>query len=146
MPVSNGMQHQEAHSRQSNTLELKFLYMLECLVEMRWPIAAVLSDESVTKRSYRSLDLKSEQWLLAEELVSVLRPFEVATTFFSCENNTSLSCILPVVFGLVETINNHSEDLQTIRKFKQQMVSELKRRWQLESLDTSSCLVLAVPF
>jgi len=36
-------------------------YMFECIVEMRWPISAVLSDESVTKRSNRSLDLRSEQ-------------------------------------------------------------------------------------
>ena len=35
-------------------------YMLEHLVEMRWPISAVLSDEGATKRSDRSLDLKSE--------------------------------------------------------------------------------------
>ena len=46
---------------------------------------------SVTKRSDHSLDLRSEQWALAEELVKVLRPFEVATTFFSYEENFSLS-------------------------------------------------------
>ena len=31
-------------------------YLLDRLVEMRWPISAVLSDERVTKRSDRNLD------------------------------------------------------------------------------------------
>ena len=118
-------------------------YMLERLVEMRWPISAVLSDESVTKRSDRSLDLKSEQWTLAEELVKILRPFEVATTFFSYEENSSLSCILPVIFGLVEKLKESSEDCPAIRQFKQLMIADMKQRWELESLDTSSCLVMA---
>jgi len=34
-------------------------YMLERLLEMRWPVSAVLSDERVTKRSDRCLDLQS---------------------------------------------------------------------------------------
>ena len=41
-------------------------HMLERLIEMRWPVSAVLSDEQVTKRSDRYLDLKSEQWVLAK--------------------------------------------------------------------------------
>ena len=63
-------------------------------MEMRWPVSAVLSDERITKRSDRTLDLKSEQWTLVEELVKVLSPFKVATTFFSYEENTSLMCCL----------------------------------------------------
>lgn len=45
--------------------------MLSRLLEMRWPVSAVLSDESVTKRSDRYLDLKSDQWSLAEEIVKI---------------------------------------------------------------------------
>jgi len=82
-------------------------------------------------------------WALAEELVKVLRPFEVAVTFFSYEENSSLSCILPVIFGLVESLKECSEDCPAIRDFKQLMMAELKQRWDLDSLDTSSCLVIA---
>ena len=35
--------------------------MLLRLLEMRWPVSAVLSDDSVTKRSDRYLELKNEQ-------------------------------------------------------------------------------------
>ncbi len=55
--------------------------MLVRILEMKWPISAVLSDETVTKRSDRYLDFTTEQWVLAEELVKVLKPFKVATVF-----------------------------------------------------------------
>lgn len=37
-------------------------YMVERLLEMRWPISAVLRDDQVTKRSDRYLDLPNAQW------------------------------------------------------------------------------------
>ena len=79
-------------------------YMLERLLRLRWPVSAVLSDDRVTKRCDRSLDLTSGQWALAEELVSVLRPFEVATTFLSYEQNSSLFSVLPILYGLIDTL------------------------------------------
>ena len=57
--------------------------MIKTLLQCRWPVAAVLSDETVTKRQYRYLDLSSENWLVLEELVKVLEPFEVATVVLS---------------------------------------------------------------
>ena len=44
------------------------LAMLECLPELRWPITAVLSDKEEPKQSDCYLDLKTEQWTLAEDL------------------------------------------------------------------------------
>ena len=48
-------------------------YMIERLVEQRWPITAVLSDHTVTKASDRYLDLKSEQW----EILTALRMYYI---------------------------------------------------------------------
>ena len=53
--------------------------MIRSLLENRWPVTAVLSDEAVTQQKYRYLDLSSENWILLEELVKVLEPLEVAT-------------------------------------------------------------------
>ena len=66
-------------------------YMIERLLEMRWPITAVLSDEEVTQRSDRYLDLRSEQWELLGYLVKHLEPCEIATVFLSHETNVSVS-------------------------------------------------------
>jgi len=46
--------------------------MLNRLVKLRRPVTAVLSDSQVTKSSDKYLDLKFEQWKLAEELIQVL--------------------------------------------------------------------------
>ena len=56
-------------------------YMIERLVEQRWPITAVLSDNSVTKPSDRYLDLKSEQWEILSALKELLHPRD---DFFQC--------------------------------------------------------------
>ena len=74
--------------------------MIKSLLECRWPITAVLSDESVTKRQYRYLKLSSENWLILEDLVKVLQPFETATVVLSKEANVSLSTVLPIMYGL----------------------------------------------
>ena len=47
-------------------------FMLQRLLKLRWPITAVLSDPTVTKRSDQYLDLKTDQWNLVSELVTVL--------------------------------------------------------------------------
>ena len=67
--------------------------MLDRLIEMRWPIASVLSDENITKRSDRYLDLTNEQWCYAEEIVKVLQPFEVATNLFCYDQQSTISCV-----------------------------------------------------
>ena len=91
-------------------------FMLDRLVKLRWPVTAVLSDETVTKRSDQFLDLKTEQWT---ELLKVLEPFDIAITFFSYEENPSMSCVLPVLHGLMEKLSSSSDDLTEVCQFKQ---------------------------
>ena len=53
-------------------------YMIQRLLEGRWSIVAVLSDESVTRSDWY-LDLHSEQWDLLENIAKILEPFDTAT-------------------------------------------------------------------
>ena len=85
-------------------------FMLQRLLKLRWPITAVLSDPTVTKRTDQYLDLKTDQWNLVSELVTVLEPFDVATTFLSYEQNPSLSCVLPVLQGLIESLGQFGDE------------------------------------
>ena len=75
--------------------------MAERLLANRWPISAVLSDDSVTKRQDRALDLRNEQWELLQELVKPLQLLETATVFLSKETNVSGSCVYPIIHGLI---------------------------------------------
>jgi hypothetical protein len=119
------------------------LSMLESLINNRWPISAVLSDTNVTNARCCHLDMKPEQWELAENLIKVLQPLQIATTFLSYEANVSCSCVLPMLFGLKQSLEPSEEHCSTISLFKCTVVAEIKRRWSLESLDPSSPLVLA---
>ena len=112
--------------------------MLFRLLEMR-----LLSDESVTKRNDRYLDLKSEQWTIVEELVAVLKPLQVATPFLQYEHNSSVSCILPVINGLDLSLQPSSDDSPTIKQFKAKVHGEIRSRWYLNKLNVTSLDVLA---
>ena len=118
-------------------------YMLERLLHLRWPVAAVLSDDNITKKADRYLDLKSEQWTLADDLVKLLQPFEVATTFFSYEANTSISSVLPVLHGLIISLQTSSEDSVSIIDFKKKVTSEIEKRWNIGSADLCNLLPLS---
>ena len=71
--------------------------------------------------------MRTEQWDMAKELVSTLKPYEVATTFLSYEENTTISVILPVIFSLVEGLKECSEDSATLKQFKSTVQAELTR-------------------
>lgn len=118
--------------------------MLDRLLKLKWPVTAVLPDENITKRSDRSIDLRSEQWSLAEKLVKILKPFNVVTTFFSYEENVSTSSILPVLLDHLKAPGSDDEaDFMAICQFKEGVSFQIKRRWKLDVLDVSSPLLLS---
>ena len=101
------------------------LYMIQSLLHNRWPLTAVLADESVTRRQYRYLELSSQHWLILEDIAKVLEHLEVATVFLSAENNVSISAVLPIVHGLVTKLAVE-EDSACVKQFKVQVSSALK--------------------
>ena len=110
-------------------------FMIEHLLEQRWPVVAVLSDSSVTKATDRLLDLKTEQWNLLSELKPTLHVLQVATTYLSSEYNVSISAALPIVHGLLKSIEVTEEDSPTIRKVKCAISQEISSKWQLNDLN-----------
>ena len=71
--------------------------MLERLVDIHWPVSAVLSDEQVM-RADRYLDLKNEQWDLAKELLAPLKQIETATVYISEEEKASVFFLVSFQF------------------------------------------------
>lgn len=113
-------------------------FMIERLLEQRWPITAVLSDPTVTKNRDRYLDLKSDQWDLLQALKVVLHPLQVATTYLSAEYNTSISALLPVLFGSIKSLELSDDDLPSIRQAKAEISSQIQSRWQLNEITISN--------
>ena len=103
--------------------------------------SSVIHDEQVTPSDKRHLDLKPDQWGLLSQLVTVLKPLQVATTALCQDQNISSSLIYPVVNGLVKChLKADTEDLAAVMRFKQIVTTELQRRFPF---DERSVAVLA---
>ena len=90
--------------------------MIEQLVEQRWPITAVLSDNSVTKPSDRYLKLKSEQWEILSAPKELLHPLQVAMTYFSAEYKVSTSALYPILHCVTQKFIESEDDLPYIKE------------------------------
>ena len=105
-------------------------FMLDRLAEQRVAIYAVIHDHAITKPQHRHLDLKDDQWELLSQLVTVLKPLQMATTVFSSDINVSCSIVYPVINGL---LTNHlvvaEDDVSAVATFKKVVAEELKRRF-----------------
>ena len=117
--------------------------MIQRLVDNRWPVSAVLSDATVTKRHDRTIDLTAHQWVLLEELAKSLEPLEVATVFFCTEKKESLFCILPTMHNVFTNMDSEEGDSASIIAFKTAVRDSIMRRWSLDEIEPNSPLVLA---
>ena len=130
---------QDVNTRWNSTL-----FMLARLVEQRWPITAVLSDSTVSKKSDRSLDLTSDQWTLASDVADVLDPFVTLTELFSLEENVSLSATLRMLNNLKKRhLSPDDTDSPAIRDLKATLVTQIDTRWGLENLEPDSIYLLS---
>ena len=118
--------------------------MLQRVLKLHWPITAVLSDDT-TKRSDRYLNLKTEQWKLTEDLDAVLEPFTIVTTFFSYEENVSISSVFAILHGLLKKLEKDSatevSDSKIIKDFKETVGLQISQRFELQSLHSAHPLL-----
>jgi len=88
------------------------------------------------------LDLKCEQWKLAEELIEVLENFSIATTFLSSEENVSMSAVHPILHGIINQLEPDVSDSTTIKHFKEVVSSEISERFELNYLHSAHQMLL----
>lgn len=122
---------QDVNTRCSSTY-----YMVERLLEQRWPVTATLFDPEVTPRGKHYCDLKPEQWVLLEELVQGLGPFECATVFLSGQEYATASCLPQLVKGLQRSIQQTQFETSAGKAFRVIAGKGISERW--ESLNTVS--------
>ena len=81
---------------------------------------------------------------MAEDLVKILESFIIATTFLSYEENVSISSVFPILHGLIDQLKPSIDpaDSTAIRQFKDKVSQKIKRRWELDSININSPLLL----
>ena len=118
-----------------------YFMLKQTLCEQRVTVYAVLHDATVTKDDHKHLDLKEEQWELLSQMVTVLKPLQVATTVFSLEQNTSCSIVYPIINGL---LTNHltvqESDIGAIKNYKKKCHRPIKKKKSPSNLDTAKSL------
>lgn len=120
--------------------------MFERLVELRWPVCAVLSDRNVVKPAdAKTLELKDENWQLMSDLLPVLKPLKIATCVLSAEKEPTSSKVYPMLSGLVDDhLGVSDDDASTVSTFKAAVVDSIKQRFGMTDLATTcSPLVIA---
>lgn len=111
---------QEVVTRWGSTLG-----MLERLMEQQLAIAAVLIDGTA-----RHLMPESGEWTLIEQLVEILKPFQVATEVMSGEKYPTVSTVKPLLYKLTEkTLALNDGDSSTIKAVKQAIKKDLESRY-----------------
>ena len=118
-------------------------YMLQRLVKLRVPLTAVLCDDQLTpKRQDREMLLKDNEWMLAEHLIELLEPFEMATTAVSGQRYVTLSLLLPVASHLyLEVSSTLEKQLPTAAKnVAAKLMSEMTRKFPEISTPSPSSL------
>lgn len=121
--------------------------MLERLLEQRWHVTAVLDEEkraatSKAKKKAVVRNLDTKQWGLAAELVDVLQPFTLATTFLSAQNNVSVSCVLPLMDRLQASLKPSGKDCQALKEFKKRACRDIRTRFSFDEFNPESIAVL----
>ncbi|KAL3981335.1 ribonucleases P/MRP protein subunit RPP25 [Sarotherodon galilaeus] len=104
-------------------------YVIERLLEQRWPLAATLSDPEVIPRGKHYLDLKPEQWALLEELKQGLGPFQVATVYLSGQQYTTISGLPQVVKGLTRAVHQSQFETSSGQSFIASAEKGITQRW-----------------
>ena len=105
--------------------------MFERLMELRSAIYAVLHDKKYTKpNECEALELSTKTWHLMEELLPVLKPLVDATEALSSERYPSVSCIIPMIVGLIKyNLAPKENDSELIETFKVKVIVGLRSRF-----------------
>ena len=108
------------------------LYMLQSVVEQKMALAAYATEHDIPLLTSHQLDL-------ADKVIAVLSPVEEITQMISTET-AAVSVIIPVVRGLMKTLEKHNND-SGVRTMKGEMLTSLKRRFA--DMEDNEALVLA---
>uniref|UniRef100_S4RUE7 BED-type domain-containing protein n=1 Tax=Petromyzon marinus TaxID=7757 RepID=S4RUE7_PETMA len=110
--------------------------MIDRLLELRVPIAAVLGDMAVMP-SWPSAPMElvmPQQWDMLMELKTLLEPFVHATAFLGSETHVSASTVPVLVKGLIRALEAVHYTLDGVEVVDSPHIQQLKERvkWQLE--------------
>lgn len=104
----------------------------ERLLELRWPIVAILSDSNVVKPAdKKSIELKETQWSLMEDILPVLNKLKHANTLLCGEKYSTLSMLYPVLYNLLNhhLVTKDDNENADVIQFKNCVATKIRERF-----------------
>ena len=116
--------------------------MMERLLEQRIAIYAVLMDSKIIKKSdAATLDMTDNSWAIMENIISVLKPFYVATSVMSSEEYPTLSVILPILTSLLRNhLHDNEADCAAVASYKTVVKKQLTKRYDIDNPNSTIML------
>ena len=115
--------------------------MMERLLTVRQAVTAVLS--VAKKKEHRDLMPSNSDWDVIEELIKVLKPFQVATTVFSGQKYVTVSLVFPVITSLHEQLHQAGDFSASVADLRSKLADALTAKFGLDTMDPASPLVIA---
>ena len=109
----------------------RVLTLLERLIDLRIPLYGVLYDLSKEKDS-KNLEMSDNDWAVAEELVKILKPLQIATQTISGEYYPMLGNVYPIISSLIASHLNDDDDeykCQKVPKSNQGIIGKEISNW-----------------
>ncbi|XP_022160721.1 zinc finger BED domain-containing protein 1-like isoform X3 [Myzus persicae] len=105
--------------------------MVERLIESRQCVSIVLNDRNTTTRTTAiSLELGESKWELLEQLVKVLKPFDLVTKVLSSATTPTISIVHPILKSIAQHyLTPNESDLHKIKILKETLSQEFKVRF-----------------
>lgn len=102
--------------------------MLERVVEQQQAVCAVLLDTQ--DRVIRSLLPDGAEWTVIEELLSILKPFAIATAVLSGSSYATISIAWPLIYKFCSSLNGKEGDSENSKQIKAAIQSDLKEHYK----------------
>ena len=105
--------------------------MAERLLEQREAIHSVLDDrERTSDRIATKLLMTSAHWKILEDVVVILKPFEVATTIMSTESRSTLAMVRPLIHSFQNKfLRRKEQDSRVVEQIKSKIRHQLDARF-----------------
>ena len=123
------------------------LAMLSRLAEQLPAIMSIIFDTCLNKAALGTLKtycLTSDEHSVVQELISVLKPFETATTILCSESSPTMHKVLPCIFKIkknLEEVESNSLTSPAVKNVIFKMKDELLKRTQVEDLPLLASLL-----
>ena len=123
---------QEVPTRWNSTLD-----MLVRLQEQRVSILNVLEGDASKNNNDGDMLLKSEDWVVIHDLITILEPYKLATEGLCGEQYVSSSIVLPCVKHLlfITAENTHKCSSSVAKQMAKALIIELKARYSFDDCE-----------